>query len=60
MADDMSDPTAGRRARMIREHPEVPQPITDPTDPRCGSIDVPREGVVIQDPTDPRNGEWVG
>ncbi len=31
-----SDPTAGTRARMISAHPEVPQRISDPTDPRYG------------------------
>lgn len=55
MPDNVSDPTAGRRARQIREHPEVPQPVADPTDPRYGSVDEP-DGW-IQDPTDPRVGE---
>ena len=32
------DPTAGTRACEIREHPEIPQPIHDPTDPRFGEI----------------------
>ncbi len=31
------DPTAGERARRIRLHPERPQPILDPTDPRYGT-----------------------
>jgi hypothetical protein len=30
------DPTAGARARAIRERPEVPQRIVDATDPRYG------------------------
>lgn len=32
------DPTAGTRACEIREHPEIPQPIHDPTDPRFGQV----------------------
>lgn len=37
------DPTAGERARQIREVPEQPQVITDPTDPRYGTVEpVPR------------------
>jgi hypothetical protein len=33
------DPTAGERARQIREVPERPQVITDPTDPRYGAVE---------------------
>lgn len=32
------DPTAGTRACEIREHPEIPQPIHDPTNPRFGEV----------------------
>lgn len=32
------DPTAGARARAIREHPGVPQHIPDPTDPRYSQL----------------------
>lgn len=32
----ITDPTAGRRALRTRLHPELDQPITDPTDPRYG------------------------
>lgn len=39
----LSDPTAGESARLKRLHPEVPQPIFDPTDPRSGSAPLPRE-----------------
>ena len=57
-----SDPTAGERARAIREHPETPQAVVDPTDPVCGdtSGQVPDPtGVArrIVDPTDPACGE---
>ncbi len=34
--ESLSDPTAGERARLIRSHPEIRQPILDPTDPRSG------------------------
>jgi cell division protein FtsN len=30
-----TDPTEGERARSIREHPDLVQPIFDPTDPRA-------------------------
>lgn len=36
--EPLIDPTAGERARAIHEHPEWPQPILDPTDPRHGSV----------------------
>jgi hypothetical protein len=56
------DVTAGERARRIREHPDQPEFLPDPTDPRAEelfsadpqSLEVPR---LIADPTDPRNGE---
>jgi hypothetical protein len=35
--ESLSDPTAGQRAGRARLHPELPQPIVDPTDPRCGT-----------------------
>lgn len=57
MLEDVPDPTAGRRARMIREQPERDQPIADPTDPRYGEPGRPREQILIADPTDPRYGE---
>lgn len=38
MKRENSDPTAGARARAIREHPGVPQRILDPTDPQCGQL----------------------
>jgi hypothetical protein len=38
-----TDPTAGERARQIREFPEQPRVITDPTDPRYSAVEpVPR------------------
>ena len=37
---DSFDPTAGERARQIREHPDAPMPILDPTDPRYGQFPV--------------------
>jgi hypothetical protein len=39
----LSDPTAGQRAQLKRLHPELPQPILDPTDPRCGAAEFTRE-----------------
>ncbi len=36
----LSDPTAGQGAQLTRLHPEVPQPILDPTDPRYGAAAV--------------------
>ena len=52
------DPTAGERARAIREHPGVPQPISDPMDPRSRKPgpDLHRHPRRIVDPTDPRCG----
>lgn len=35
--ESLSDPTAGQHAQRARIHPELPQPIVDPTDPRCGT-----------------------
>lgn len=34
--EPLIDPTAGERARRLKLHPEVPQPVLDPTDPRYG------------------------
>jgi hypothetical protein len=55
------DVTAGERARRIRQHPDEPEFVPDPTDPRAeeptvepGRTDTPRR---IADPTDPRNGQ---
>ena len=56
------DPTAGERARRIQAHPEVPEHIVDPMDPRYGeltpsgatSIGSPAR---IVDPLDPDCGE---
>jgi hypothetical protein len=55
------DVTAGERARRIRQHPDQPEFMPDPTDPRAerpltaapGGPEIPR---LIVDPTDPRNG----
>lgn len=33
----VTDPTAGERARQLRQDPAQPQPILDPTDPRYGT-----------------------
>lgn len=61
MRPPTSDPTAGKRARAIHAHPEIPQPVQDPTDPGYGSgssegrwrqLD-PRR---VFDPTDPTCG----
>jgi hypothetical protein len=53
----LQDPTAGRRARAIREDPGAPELIRDPTDPRCGELSDPGAPELIRDPTDPRCGE---
>jgi len=39
--EPLIDPTAGERAREISLHPERPQRVMDPTDPRSGA-DAPR------------------
>ena len=62
MRPPIEDPTAGRRARAINERPGVPQPIPDPTDPRCGDVSSSGERQAmsvppIEDPTDPEYGE---
>lgn len=58
MRDDLRDPTAGPTARVFPEHREIPQPITDPTDPRYGLAEEPEEQL-IQDPTGPgMSGRW--
>jgi hypothetical protein len=54
------DSTAGRTARQIREHPNDPRRILDPTDPRQGTLlsDAREQAGAarIVDPTDPRVG----
>lgn len=57
----ISDPTAGERARNIREHPARAQQILDPTDRRCGESqpDDRARGAkarLVSDPTDPQCG----
>jgi hypothetical protein len=57
----LSDPTAGERARRIREHPGAAEPIMDPMDRRYGEsqLDDPARRAkagVISDPTDPQYG----
>jgi hypothetical protein len=54
---DVTDPTAGERARMIQGHPHIPVAITDPTDPRYGAFAPSAEALAIQDPTNPRFGD---
>ena len=56
------DPTAGRRARTMRERPGAVEPIPDPTDPRYGKFprDAGRDAGGprrIFDPTHPDCGE---
>lgn len=52
------DPMAGERARAIVVNPEVPRPVTDPTDP-CWGRTVSGQGRAtgrtrrVVDPTDP-------
>jgi len=54
------DPTAGERARAIRLHAEVPQPVVDPTDTRFGLFpawaDALSEAPRVFDPTNPECG----
>jgi hypothetical protein len=55
------DALAGERARAIRAYPGTPQPIVDPTDPRCrelflGSRSSGASYIPIADPTDPNYG----
>jgi hypothetical protein len=40
--ESLSDPTAGQRAQQTRLNPGLPQPILDPTDPRCGTTAAPK------------------
>ena len=49
--ESLSDPTAGQTAQLKRVHPEVPQPILDPTDPRYGAAAI---GVTLQENEAPR------
>jgi hypothetical protein len=62
MRSTILDPTAGKRARRIRTHPEGPEQISDPMDSRFGEItpSVPASTAhprPIVDPTDPECGE---
>jgi hypothetical protein len=62
MRPPLLDPTAGERARAIRARPGVPQPIFDPTDPRCPEVsfaneDPAADARAIFDPTDPECGQ---
>lgn len=62
MRSTILDPTAGKRARRIRAHPEGPERISDPMDSRFGEItpSVPAFAAhprPIVDPTDPECGE---
>jgi len=54
------DPTAGRRARAIRAHPELAQPIVDPTDSRYGALlpDPRARSDVAQRIIDPTDREY--
>ena len=57
------DPTAGERARAIRERPVALLPILDPTDPRYRELRLAGEDPAtddtrrIVDPTDPDCGK---
>lgn len=56
------DPMAGERARAIVQHPEIAQPIPDPTDPRCGEVGFWQQAGsprMVVDPTDPACAEAV-
>jgi hypothetical protein len=58
MRPEQFDPTAGERARVIREHREDPSKITDPTAGRRARIIGERGAYpAITDPTDPRYGQ---
>lgn len=53
------DPTAGETARLIRADPTRPLRVADPTDPRCGGLEL--DGAEERppqtlDPTDPACG----
>jgi len=56
MPEDAPDPTAGRTAQRVRERPDIPRPLTDPTDPRSGEAPPRDEGLVIDDPTSSEPG----
>jgi hypothetical protein len=54
--ESVSDPTAGQRAQRAKFHPELPQPILDPTDPRCGASEPaseirPSEPEAVEEPS---------
>jgi len=58
MRPELFDPTAGVRARAIREHREDPHTITDPTaGERARQIHQRGQVSSITDPTDPRAGQ---
>jgi hypothetical protein len=61
MRRPIEDVTAGTRAREIHEHPETPQPISDPMDPQYGHVRIPGPGrgrvEPLRDPTNPRYGD---
>jgi len=59
MRSALLDPTAGARARRIRAHPDSPERISDPMDPRYGGTtdSGPAAGTRIVDPTDPHCGD---
>lgn len=57
MPQQSSDPTAGRRARLIGEQRDVPLLVIDPTDPRYGDPQAAQATATIEDPTDTRWGE---
>jgi hypothetical protein len=62
MRSTILDPTAGKRARRIRTHPERPERVSDPMDSRFGEVtpSVPAIAVnprPIVDPMDPECGE---
>ncbi len=56
------DPTAGERARRLRANPNTPLPVSDPMDPRYGTVveATPTHAASVSrivDPTDPACGE---
>jgi hypothetical protein len=57
LKESLSDPTAGATAQAKRWHPEVPQPILDPTDPRYGSVGLMSERDELEEDTRPVTGE---
>ncbi len=55
---EVPDVMAGDRARRIRAHPDEPERVVDPTDPRYGTPEreQTRSAPAREDPTDPRPG----